>query len=183
MPCDIKIQILTSSSDQATNQEVIGSKTLEKGISEEEPITLDRVVDAILGLSKAEREDLAQKLRSAQTVKLTDREAKKFDFISNTIPDELLEVYPALKEEFNDLKFSPEEKYILVRNNSMKINGSDYYGKYYNAQGVPVFFIKGLYGAQKFFQYQKAKQLVNTSLDDVLEADKDLDDKLRIIRK
>jgi len=35
----------------------------------------------------------------------------------------------------------------------MKINGSDYYGKYYNAQGVPVFFIKGLYGAQKFFQY------------------------------
>jgi hypothetical protein len=29
----------------------------------------------------------------------------------------------------------------------MKINGSDYYGKYYNAEGVPVFFIKGLYGA------------------------------------
>ena len=183
MPCDIKIQILTSSSDQATNQEVIGSKTLEKGISEEEPITLDRVVDAILNLSKSEREDLAQKLRSAQSVKLTEREAKKFDFISNTTPDELLEVYPALKEEFKDLIFSPEENYILVRNNSMKINGSDYYGKYFNAEGVPVFFIKGLYGAQKFFQYQKAKQLINSSLDDVLEADKDLSDGIRMIRK
>jgi hypothetical protein len=88
-----------------------------------------------------------------------------------------------LKEEFKDLIFSPEENYILVRNNSMKINGSDYYGKYFNAEGVPVFFIKGLYGAQKFFQYQKAKQLINSSLDDVLEADKDLSDGIRMIRK
>jgi hypothetical protein len=126
---------------------------------------------------------LAQKLRSAQSVKLTEREAKKFNFISNTTPDELLEVYPALKEEFGDLVFSPEENYILVRNNSMKINGSDYYGKYFNAEGVPVFFIKGLYGAQKFFQYQKAKQLINSSLDDILEADKDLSDGIRMIRK
>ena len=120
---------------------------MEKGIPEEEPITLDRVVDAILSLSKAEREDLAQKLRSAQSVKLTEKEAKKFNFISNTTPEELLEVFPTLKEEFGDLMFSPEDNYILVRNNSMKINGSDYYGRYYNAEGVPVFFIKGLYGA------------------------------------
>lgn len=185
MPCKIKIQILSFDTDengQITNQDVIGSKTLEEGVPEEQPITLDRVVDAIMKLSKREREDLAQRLRSAKSTKLTDREAKKFNFISNTTPEELLEAYPDLKENFSDLVFSPEDNYILVRNNSMKINGNEYYGKYYDAKGNTVFFIKGKYGALHFFQYYKAKQLINSSLEQLTIDNKKLAEELRIIR-
>jgi len=104
-----------------------------------------------MSLSKAEREKLASRLRDANTFTLTNRNIKNFNFISNTTPEEMLETYPELQEEFKDVTFPIDENVTIIRCNNMKINNSTYYGRCYDADGNVIFFLKGKYGAQNFF--------------------------------
>lgn len=167
MPCDIKLQVtylqnIEGSNGRTFKEEHTGNTTLFKGVPENEKVDLSQVVKYVMSLSKAEREKLASRLRDANTFTLTNRNIKNFNFISNTTPEEMLEAYPELKEEFKDITFPIDENVTIVRCNNMKINNSTYYGRCYDANGNVIFFLKGKYGAQNFFQYYKAKQGIQT---------------------
>lgn len=172
MGCDIKVLINNYVDGKLQTQE----QTLLKNTDEN--IDINRAVELITQLPKAERTKLAALLRAARVQALKESDVKKHEFISNTTIGELQDKYPDLKEAFPELEIN--ENHTIVACNQIQLNGSKYFGRVVSPSGSDIFFIKGFYGAQDLFNYldirQKIKKAIdnNTLREDLKEYQKEL---------
>jgi hypothetical protein len=130
MACDIIIQL---SEDNLM--------TIASGIDPEVEINFEDVLNAIVHMSKAERERLADGLLSAKRQTLSEEDVKKRRFISNTSFELLHEVYPELRDKYPDLDASINDNYTMVLCNKIQLNGKVYSGRVVNSDGKEVFII------------------------------------------
>ena len=79
--------------------------TLVKGVEKGEVYNLNAVTDLFMQLSKEQRKKLASRLKDANSFAITKKDLKNLNFISNTTPDELLEAFPELQEEYTGVTF------------------------------------------------------------------------------
>lgn len=172
MGCDIKVLINNYIDGKLQTQE----QTLLKNTDED--IDINRAVELITQLPKAERTKLAALLRVARVQALKESDVKKHEFISNTTLGQLQDKYPDLKEAFPDLEIN--ENHTIVACNQIQLNGSKYFGRVISPSGSDIFFVNGFYGAQDLFNYldqrQKIKKAVdnNTLRDDLKEYQEEL---------
>ena len=172
MGCDIKVLINNYVDGKLQTQE----QTLLKNTDEN--IDINRAIELITQLPKAERTKLAALLRAARVQALKESDVKKHEFISNTTIGELQDKYPDLKEAFPELEIN--ENHTIVACNQIQLNGSKYFGRVVSPSGSDIFFINGFYGAQDLFNYldirQKIKKAIdnNTLREDLKEYQKEL---------
>lgn len=146
MACDIIIQL---SEDN--------SMTIASGIDPEVEINFEDILNAIVHMSKAERERLADGLLSAKRQTLSEEDVKKRRFISNTSFELLHEVYPELRDKYPDLDASINDNYTMVLCNKIQLNGKVYSGRVVNSDGKEVFIITDRSSAHQFFKYVDTK--------------------------
>lgn len=172
MGCDIKVLVNNYVDGKLQTQE----QTLLKNTDED--IDINRAVELITQLPKAERTKLAALFRAAKVQALKESDVKKHEFISNTTLGQLWDKYPDLKEAFPDLEIN--ENHTIVACNQIQLNGSKYFGRVISPSGSDIFFVNGFYGAQDLFNYldqrQKIKKAVdnNTLRDDLKEYQEEL---------
>ena len=156
MPCSIKLQVHSF----INGHEETGATTLIKEVAPEQKVTMDDIVKQVIGLTKTQREKLAQRLRSAKTQTLSTSDIKKYRFISNTSIDEILDHFPQFKEVYKDLKVNPEDNYTIITCNSMTLNGKTLSGRMIDPDGNELFIITSEYGAEAFLKYLDSKSKI-----------------------
>ena len=167
MGCDIKVLVNNYVDGKLQTQE----QTLLKNTDED--IDINKAVELITQLPKAERTKLAALFRVARVQALKESDVEKHEFISNTTIGELQDKYPDLKEAFPELDIN--ENHTIVACNQIQLNGSKYFGRVISPSGSDIFFINGFYGAQDLFNYldqrKKKKKAVdnNTLREDLKE--------------
>ena len=178
MACDVKIQI-TSWQDKKDEYGRINrtkdtnNTNIFSGLSENQELTLDMVADYIMQLPKSKRANLASLLRDAVQVQITEKNYE-MRFVSNITPSDLLTKYPDLQKEYEDLDVDLNDNYTLVFAKSLRINNNDYFGKWLDPDGNPIFFIRNKFGAMRFLNYLKAKQAIKKNLDIVKLTDSEI---------
>lgn len=171
MACDVKIQI-TSWQDKKDEYGRINrtkdtnNTNIFSGLSEDQELTLDMVADYIMQLPKSKRANLASLLRDAVQSQITEKNYE-MRFVSNITPSDLLTKYPDLQKDYEDLDVDLADNYTLVFAKSLKINNDEYFGKWVDPDGNPIFFIRNKFGAIRFLNYLKAKQAIKKNLDTV----------------
>lgn len=158
MGCDIKVLINNYVDGKLQTQE----QTLLKNTDED--IDINKAVELITQLPKAERTKLAALFRVARVQALKESDVKKHEFISNTTIGELQNKYPDLKEAFPELDIN--ENHTIVACNQIQLNGSKYFGRVISPGGSDIFFINGFYGAQDLFNYLDQRQKIKKAVDD-----------------
>ena len=177
MACDVKIQI-TSWQDKKDEYGRINrtkdtnNTNIFSGLSENQELTLDMVADYIMQLPKSKRANLASLLRDAVQVQITEKNYE-MRFVSNITPSDLLTKYPDLQKEYEDLDVDLNDNYTLVFAKSLRINNNDYFGKWLDPDGNPIFFIRNKFGAMRFLNYLKAKQAIKKNLDTIKLTDQE----------
>ena len=178
MACDVKIQI-TSWQDKKDEYGRINrtkdtnNTNIFSGLSEDQELTLDMVADYIMQLPKSKRANLASLLRDAVQTQITEKNYE-MRFVSNITPSDLLTKYPDLQKEYEDLDVDLNDNYTLVFAKSLKINNNDYFGKWIDPDGNPIFFIRNKFGAIRFLNYLKAKQAIKKNLDTIKLTDQEV---------
>lgn len=157
MGCDIKVLINNYVDGKLQTQE----QTLLKNTDED--IDINKAVELITQLPKAERTKLAALFRVARVQALKESDVKKHEFISNTTIGELQNKYPDLKEAFPELDIN--ENHTIVACNQIQLNGSKYFGRVISPGGSDIFFINGFYGAQDLFNYLDQRQKIKKAVD------------------
>ncbi len=157
MGCDIKVLINNYVDGKLQTQE----QTLLKNTDED--IDINKAVELITQLPKAERTKLAALFRVARVQALKESDVKKHEFISNTTIGELQNKYPDLKEAFPELDIN--ENHTIVACNQIQLNGSKYFGRIISPSGSDIFFINGFYGAQDLFNYLDQRQKIKKAVD------------------
>ena len=157
MGCDIKVLINNYVDGKLQTQE----QTLLKNTDED--IDINRAVELITQLPKAERTKLAALFRAARVQALKESDVKKHEFISNTTIGELQDKYPDLKEAFPELEIN--ENHTIVACNQIQLNGTKYFGRVISPSGSDIFFVNGFYGAQDLFNYLDQRQKIKKAID------------------
>lgn len=157
MGCDIKVLVNNYVDGKLQTQE----QTLLKNTDED--IDINRAVELITQLPKAERTKLAALFRAARVQALKESDVKKHEFISNTTLGQLQDKYPDLKEAFPDLEIN--ENHTIVACNQIQLNGSKYFGRVISPSGSDIFFVNGFYGAQDLFNYLDQRQKIKKAVD------------------
>lgn len=157
MGCDIKVLVNNYVDGKLQTQE----QTLLKNTDED--VDINRAVELITQLPKAERTKLAALLRVARVQALKESDVKKHEFISNTTIGELQNKYPDLKEAFPELDIN--ENHTIVACNQIQLNGSKYFGRVISPSGQDIFFVNGFYGAQDLFNYLDLRQKIKKAID------------------
>ena len=171
MACDVTIQI-TSWQDKKDEYGRISrtkdtnNTNIFSGLPKDQELTLDMVADYIMQLPKSKRANLASLLRDAVQSQITEKNYK-MRFVSNITPSDLLVKYPDLQKDYEDLDVDLSDNYTLVFAKSLKIDNNDYFGKWVDPEGNPIFFIRNKFGAMRFLNYLKAKQAIKKNLDNV----------------
>lgn len=157
MGCDIKVLVNNYVDGKLQTQE----QTLLKNTDED--IDINRAVELITQLPKAERTKLAALFRAARVQALKESDVKKHEFISNTTIGELQDKYPDLKEAFPELEIN--ENHTIVACNQIQLNGTKYFGRVISPSGSDIFFVNGFYGAQDLFNYLDQRQKIKKAID------------------
>lgn len=157
MGCDIKVLVNNYVDGKLQTQE----QTLLKNTDEN--IDINRAVELITQLPKAERTKLAALFRAARVQALKESDVKKHEFISNTTIGELQDKYPDLKEAFPELEVN--ENHTIVACNQIQLNGTKYFGRVVSPSGSDIFFVNGFYGAQDLFNYLDQRQKIKKAID------------------
>ena len=157
MGCDIKVLVNNYVDGKLQTQE----QTLLKNTDED--VDINRAVELITQLPKAERTKLAALFRAARVQALKESDVKKHEFISNTTIGELQDKYPDLKEAFPELEVN--ENHTIVACNQIQLNGTKYFGRVVSPSGSDIFFVNGFYGAQDLFNYLDQRQKIKKAID------------------
>lgn len=157
MGCDIKVLVNNYVDGKLQTQE----QTLLKNTDED--VDINRAVELITQLPKAERTKLAALFRAARVQALKESDVKKHEFISNTTIGELQDKYPDLKEAFPELEIN--ENHTIVACNQIQLNGTKYFGRVISPSGSDIFFVNGFYGAQDLFNYLDQRQKIKKAID------------------
>lgn len=157
MGCDIKVLVNNYVDGKLQTQE----QTLLKNTDED--VDINRAVELITQLPKAERTKLAALFRAARVQALKESDVKKHEFISNTTIGELQDKYPDLKEAFPELEIN--ENHTIVACNQIQLNGTKYFGRVVSPSGSDIFFVNGFYGAQDLFNYLDQRQKIKKAID------------------
>lgn len=157
MGCDIKVLINNYVDGKLQTQEQMLLKNTD------EDIDINKAVELITQLPKAERTKLAALFRVARVQALKESDVNKHEFISNTTIGELQNKYPDLKEAFPELDIN--ENHTIVACNQIQLNGSKYFGRIISPSGSDIFFINGFYGAQDLFNYLDQRQKIKKAVD------------------
>lgn len=157
MGCDIKVLVNNYVEGKLQTQE----QTLLKNTDED--VDINRAVELITQLPKAERTKLAALFRAARVQALKESDVKKHEFISNTTIGELQDKYPDLKEAFPELNIN--ENHTIVACNQIQLNGTKYFGRVVSPSGSDIFFVNGFYGAKDLFNYLDQRQKIKKAID------------------
>ena len=157
MGCDIKVLVNNYVEGKLQTQE----QTLLKNTDED--VDINRAVELITQLPKAERTKLAALFRAARVQALKESDVKKHEFISNTTIGELQDKYPDLKEAFPELNIN--ENHTIVACNQIQLNGTRYFGRVVSPSGSDIFFVNGFYGAKDLFNYLDQRQKIKKAID------------------
>lgn len=157
MGCDIKVLVNNYVDGKLQTQE----QTLLKNTDED--VDINRAVELITQLPKAERTKLAALFRAARVQALKESDVKKHEFISNTTIGELQDKYPDLKEAFPELDIN--ENHTIVACNQIQLNGTKYFGRVVSPSGSDIFFVNGFYGAKDLFNYLDQRQKIKKAID------------------
>lgn len=157
MGCDIKVLVNNYVDGKLQTQE----QTLLKNTDEN--IDINRAVELITQLPKAERTKLAALFRAARVQALKESDVEKHEFISNTTLGQLQDKYPDLKEAFPELEIN--ENHTIIACNQIQLNGSKYFGRVVSPSGSDIFFVNGFYGAQDLFNYLDQRQKIKKAID------------------
>lgn len=147
MDCKVVLQITNYNTE--TNKVEDPPKILGT-IDSNTDLTVDYIVDLISKMSLEERSALAAQLRAAKAQQVTEDMLKKYEFVSNISLDDLVTIYPNLKNYKipKDLQF----KFTLINCRKFKVNGKYYHGRITKGD-EEIYIVNNYYDADKLFKH------------------------------
>lgn len=154
MDCIIKVQLSSYNTETGKYEPQlteIGKAT------EEETVSMDKVVEMIATLSKEDRSALAAAIVKAKQQTLTASMIKNNQFVGNTTVQELLDRHNLAQV----YKINPDlyTNYTIIQASNFSLNNINYNGRVVTPDGRELFIIKDVYGATAFVKYLQAKEM------------------------
>lgn len=177
MPCDLSLLVTTYNQEEGKLEQTPIS--LNMTVGEDEPISIDRAVEAFAALSPDIRESIVSQLSTARQQNLTKslftkklQGDQQLRLVGNTTVGDLLATYPLLAKQYQllsnkNLESSAFEKYTIIRGSNVTINNISYNGRVLLDNGQEIFIIKDHYDAEAFLRYLQAKETAQTALEDM----------------
>lgn len=173
MACDLSLLISTYDKEEGKMKQVPVS--LGQQVDENEPVSIDRVVEAFAALSPDIRETIVAQLVTAKRQNITktlldqmvtvEGEKHPQHLVGNTTINDLLMTYPMLSQRYH---INPENysSYTIIRGTNITINNVSYNGRVLTNSGQEVFFIKDQFAAENFVKYLQAKEMAIEAFSD-----------------
>lgn len=168
MACDLALLISTYNADEGKIEQKPVSLNLQ--VSEDEAITMDRVVEAFAALSPSQRAAIASQLSGAKAQAVTATLFRKpidlnggqrsVRIVGNITMKELLDTFPTLAQRYT-INQDLYSNYTILLGSSLRVNDVNYNGRVISATGQEFFVIKDFYGAMNFIKYLQTKEAID----------------------